>query len=75
MTTPVLQLPDFTVPFVIQTDASGTGVGAILLQRGHPLAYFSKQLSPRLQTASTYAREMFAITEAVKKWRQYLLGR
>lgn len=72
--TPVLQLPDFNAPFVVQTDASGTGVGAILMQKGHPLAYFSRQLSPRLKAASTYAREMFAITEAVKKWRQYLLG-
>lgn len=75
MQTPILQLPDFTAPFVNQTDASGTGVGAILMQRGHPIAYFSKQLTNRMQAASTYAREMFAITEAVKKWRQYLLGR
>ena len=67
--TPVLQLPDFSLPFVVQTDASGTGVGAVLLQNGHPIAYFSKQMTPRLQAASTYAREMFAITEAVKKWR------
>ena len=73
--TPILQLPDFSVPFVVQTDASGTGIGAVLLQRGHSIAYFSKQMAPRLQAASTYVREMFAITEAVKKWRQYLLGR
>ncbi|XP_039121357.1 uncharacterized protein LOC120258078 [Dioscorea cayenensis subsp. rotundata] len=38
--TPVLQLPNFNEPFVVQTDASGTGVGAILMQQGHPLAYF-----------------------------------
>lgn len=44
-------------------DASGTSVSAILMQRGHPLAYFSRQLTPRLQAASTYAREMFAIIE------------
>lgn len=67
MTTSVLQLLDFTAPFVIQTDASGTSVGAILLQCGYSLAYFSKQLSPRLQSASTYAREIFTITEAVKE--------
>lgn len=60
---------------MIQTDASGGGIGAILLQNGHPLAYFSKQLTDRQQPASTYAQEMMAITEAVKKWRQYLLGR
>lgn len=39
------------------------------------LAYFSKILSPRLRASSTYAREMYAITEAVRRWRQYLLGR
>nr|GEX49229.1 Ty3/gypsy retrotransposon protein [Tanacetum cinerariifolium] len=75
METPVLTLPDFSKDFVIQTDASGFGIGAILLQDGHPIAYFSKQMSLRLQQASIYVREMFAITEAVKRRRQYLLGR
>ncbi|GJZ44771.1 ty3-gypsy retrotransposon protein [Tanacetum coccineum] len=75
MHTPVLALPDFSTPFLIQTDASGTSVGAVLTQHGHPIAYFSKQMCPRLQASSTYEREMFAITEAIKKWRPYLLGR
>lgn len=75
MHTPVLALPDFSKNFLIQTDASSLGVGAILSQNGHPIAYFSKQMSLRLQQASTYVREMYAITEAVKRWRQYLLGR
>lgn len=61
----VLQLPDFFRPRVIQTDASGSRVGAILLQRRHPLAYFSKQLTPHLQASSTYTREMFTMTESV----------
>ena len=75
MNTPVLQLPNFNKPFIVQTDASGAGIGAILTQDGHPIAYFSRQLTSRQQAMSTYAREMFAITEAVKKWCQYLLGR
>ncbi|GJU37589.1 reverse transcriptase [Tanacetum coccineum] len=75
MHTPILTLPDFSKAFIIQTDAPSSGIGAILLQGGHPIAYFSKQMSPRLQQASTYVREMFAITKAVKCWRQYLLGR
>ncbi|GJZ90056.1 ty3-gypsy retrotransposon protein [Tanacetum coccineum] len=75
MHTPVLTLPDFSKAFIIQTNASGSGIGAILSQGGHPIAYFSKQMSPQLQQALTYVREMFAITEAVKHWKQYLLGR
>ena len=45
------------------------------MQGGHPLAYFSKKLGPRRRSASTYHKELYAIVEAVQKWRQYLLGR
>ncbi|OMO81561.1 reverse transcriptase [Corchorus capsularis] len=75
VTAPVLAIPDFSQPFVLETDASMTAIGAVLSQHGHPIAYFSRKLNPQMQTASAYAREMFAITESVKKWRQYLLGR
>ena len=72
---PVLVLPNFDKDFVLETDASNFGIGAVLMQDEQPISYFSKKLSPRMQQASTYVREMYAITEAVKKWRQYLLGR
>lgn len=72
---PVLRLPDFSKVFCIETDASDFGVGAVLLQDDHPLAYFSKKLGPRRKVSSTYHKELYAIVEAVQKWRQYLLGR
>nr|KYP65719.1 Transposon Ty3-G Gag-Pol polyprotein [Cajanus cajan] len=73
-TAPMLALPDFRATFDIETDAFSTIVGAILLQSGHPIAYFSKKLCSKLQVASAYARKMYAITESIKKWRQYLIG-
>ncbi|CAO2169811.1 unnamed protein product [Urochloa humidicola] len=69
---PVLALPDFSKTFAIETDASGTGVGAVLLQDGHPLAYISKALGPKSQGLSTYEKEYLAILLAVQQWRAYL---
>lgn len=71
----VLRLPDFTIPFLIETDASDFGIGAFLMQQNHPIAYFSKKLGPRHRLASTYHKELYAIVEVVQKWRQYLLSR
>lgn len=71
-TTPVLALPDFTKPFTIETDASDKGVGAVLQQGGHPIAYISRALGPKNQMLSTYEKECLAILLAVEHWRSYL---
>jgi len=65
-TAPVLALPDFAVPFAIETDACDSGVGAVLIQRGHPLAFISKDLGPRTRGLSTYEKEYLAILVAVE---------
>lgn len=69
---PVLAIPDFTKTFAIETDACHNGVGAVLLQGGHPLAYVSKPLGIKTQGLSTYEKEYLAILVAVEKWRSYL---
>jgi hypothetical protein len=73
-TLPLLALPNFSIPFKVTTDASITAIGAVLSQNPKPLAFFSKKLNARLSASSTYVRELYALTEAIKKWRQYLLG-
>lgn len=69
---PVLGILDFTKTFAIETDACHTGVGAVLLQEGHPLAYVSKPLGIKNQGLSTYEKEYLAILIAVDQWRSYL---
>ena len=46
---PVLGLPDFSQTFILETNASGLGIGAMLSQNHHPIAFFSKKLTPSMQ--------------------------
>ena len=71
---PVLAIPDFSKPFVIETDASDIGMRAVLMQEGHPISFLSKAFSARSKAFSTYEKECLAIVMAVDKWRPYLHG-
>uniref|UniRef100_A0A0A9D2Z3 Integrase catalytic domain-containing protein n=1 Tax=Arundo donax TaxID=35708 RepID=A0A0A9D2Z3_ARUDO len=70
---PVLALSDFSKQFTIETDACEYGIGAVLLQDGHPLAYLSKALGPRNRGLSTYEKESLVNLLAMEQWRPYLL--
>jgi len=71
-------LSDISKPFILQTDASNVGIGAILLQEEgevkHPVAIASKKLLPREQNYSTIEREALAIVWGVQKFQNYLMG-
>lgn len=76
---PVLRAPDFSCPFLLQTDASDTGLGAVLsqIQEGeeHPIIYISRKLSPAERKYAAVEKEALAIRWAVLELRYYLLGR
>ena len=75
---PVLQLPLFNEPFIIETDASLYGVGAVLSQshtgETKPVAYYSKHLTKPERNYSTTEREMLAIVLAIEHFKQFLYG-
>ncbi|XP_071905809.1 uncharacterized protein [Coffea arabica] len=73
-TTLVLRMPDFSKPFVVETDACSKGIGAVLMQEGQPIAYLNKALSPKNLGLSIYEKDLLAVVIAVTKWKHYLLG-
>ena len=77
---PILKSPDFDRKFILQTDASNRGVGAVLSQQDsdgvkHPVAFYSRKLLPREERYSVIEKECLAIKLATHAFRVYLLGR
>lgn len=71
-TTPVLALPDFSLPFTVETNACDTGIGAVLSQQGHPIAFLSRALGVNNLKLSVYEKEFLAVMMAIDRWRPYL---
>jgi hypothetical protein len=72
---PVLAYFDPNLPLTIQCDASGSSLGAALLQEGRPLAYASRTLSEVETRYATIEKEMLAIIFSVERWHQFTYGR
>jgi ribonuclease HI len=70
----VLAQPDNSKPFDVYCDASGTGLGCVLMQDNRVIAYASRALRPHEQNYPTHDLELAAVVHALKMWRHYLMG-
>lgn len=75
---PVIMASDFTLPFILQTDANDVGLGTVLLHESggvlHPAAYHSAKFNGHQLAYSAIEKELLAIVSAIKKFEWYLYG-
>jgi hypothetical protein len=69
----VLVLPDFQKTFQVKCYASGFSIGEVLSHEDRSITYFSEKLNEAKEKYSTYDKEFYAIIQALKKWRHYLI--
>jgi hypothetical protein len=69
---PTLAMPDYSRPFVVTTDASDVGLGALLEQDSRPVAYLSRKFNPAELNYSATEKELLAVVHALREWRCYL---
>ena len=70
---PILAMPDFNKVFQVEYNASGSAIRVVLIQEGKLVTFFSKQLNDAKRKYSMYDQEFYAIVQALKKWRHYLM--
>jgi hypothetical protein len=70
----LLTYPNFNEPFDVHTDASDLQLGAVISQKGVPIAFYSRKLNKVQRNYTTTERELLAIVETLKEYRNILLG-